>query len=238
MKLSKKFLKNSAVQSILACILYGYIRLVHLTCRWEIKGKEHYIDEIEKSEAIIMVFWHGRVGIMINTWKKKIKGKRYALNAMVSAHSDGELLTKVIRLFGFKIIRGSTGGRQAVKAYYNAVKALRNNESVGVTPDGPRGPRMRIKGSVVKIAQKSQAAMVPATISVKRAKILNTWDSFMLPLPFSRGVIIYKEAIKVPKDADEKTLKKIEKQLEDVLYTATKEADQYLGREVIKQAAR
>ena len=61
---------------------------------------------------------------------------------VISHHQDGELIAQTIGMLGFGSIGGSSsrGGVGAVRAMLRALKA---GECVGVTPDGPRGPRMQ-----------------------------------------------------------------------------------------------
>ena len=60
-------------------------------------------------------------------------------------------------------------------------RILAGGHSVGITPDGPRGPRMRAKPGAIKTAQLSGAPIVPVSGSVNRRRILGSWDRFAWP---------------------------------------------------------
>ena len=68
-----------------------------------------------------------------------------------------------------------------------------------MTPDGPRGPRMKINSSIVKIASLTGYKIVPLAYSVKNKIFLNSWDKFLLALPFGKGCFIWGKPIKVQK---------------------------------------
>jgi len=104
--------------------------------------------------------------------------------------------------FGHESIRGSTtsGGAMALRA---AVRALRGGKDVGFTPDGPRGPRHKVQMGVIQAARMSGAPIVPVAFSASRKRVLGSWDGFIVPAPFSRGVFVYGRPIEVPqKTAD------------------------------------
>ena len=66
---------------------------------------------------------------------------------------------------------------------------------LAVTPDGPRGPAERIKRGVFYLAEKSGGKLVPVGVAAARAKRISSWDSFMVPLPFSRVAVVYGEPL-------------------------------------------
>src|SRR5262249_1086726 len=79
------------------------------------------------------------------------------------------------------------GGPAALRAM---VRQLRQGESVGITPDGPNGPAMRASAGIVGVARLAGVPILPMTYATSRRRILQTWDRFHLPLPFSRGVFL------------------------------------------------
>ncbi len=110
------------------------------------------------------------------------------------------------------------------------LQALKAGESVGITPDGPRGPRMRVgPGGVVTLSRLAGVPVVPVSFSAKRAFWLKSWDRFLVAWPFGRGVFVWGEPISVPKIADAATLEEHRQAIEQALNVATAEADRRMG---------
>jgi hypothetical protein len=135
---------------------------------------------------------------------------------VISAHRDGELIARTMRHFGHEALRGSStsGGAAALRG---AVRALRSGRDVGFTPDGPKGPRHRVQAGVVQAARMSGVPIVPVAFASSRRKTLSSWDRFIVPLPFSRGVFAYGEPIEVPRHADEAGVESARRALEESL---------------------
>ncbi len=109
------------------------------------------------------------------------------------------------------------------------LKYIRANEYVAITPDGPRGPAMRASTGIISTARLSGAPIVPITYATRRRRLMQTWDRFHLPLPFSEGIFIWGEPLTVPTDADEAALEAARALLEARLNALTAEADRRMG---------
>jgi lysophospholipid acyltransferase (LPLAT)-like uncharacterized protein len=96
-----------------------------------------------------------------------------------------------------------------------------------VTPDGPRGPRYRVQPGVVTLAHKTGATNVPVTYNAKWRKVMRSWDSFVLPMPFSRVVVIYGEPICVPAQVAADGLLAAQQKVEQRLQDITDMADRF-----------
>lgn len=223
--LIKKILKSKPVQAIICRVAWAYIWLVYFTTKWEKRGFEHTKKIVDEGKPVIFVFWHSRL-LMIAPFAPKRKQK---LNVVISTHNDGQLITRVMEYFNFHMIRGSSNKKDALLAFKEVIRALKNNEIVTITPDGPRGPRMRIGGNVVKIAQMQNVQIIPVTYSVSRCKILSSWDRFMFAKPFSKGIFIYGEPIEPCQTNDENALKEAGINLENRLNNITRQADELMG---------
>ena len=120
--------------------------LIFLSCKKYYKGKK--ID----LKPNIILFWHGKLALMpfaFRYYKQKNK-KAYV---MISHHKDGEIIAKIIKLFGLNTVRGSTS-KGASNALRSAFKVLNQNDDIVITPDGPRGPYHSISDGPVILAQK------------------------------------------------------------------------------------
>jgi hypothetical protein len=232
MSLTKKILKSKPVQEIICRIAWLYIWFVYFTSSWQREGFEQAKELAGTGKPIIFVFWHGRL-LMIPPFSIK----DYKMNVVISNHNDGQLITRVMEHFGFSMIRGSSNKKDGLAAFKDVLRALKNNEMVSITPDGPRGPRMRLGGNVVKISQMTGVAIVPVTYSISKSKILRSWDRFMLAKPFSRGIFIYGEPIMPAENNDEIILQKTSKLLENRLNQLTRRADEMMGIDPVEPEA-
>jgi hypothetical protein len=115
-------------------------------------------------------------------------------------------------------------------------RVLEKGDVVGITPDGPRGPRMRAKSGPIKLAQLTGTPILPISGNTSRRKIFKSWDRFCLPLPFAKGIILVGSPILPPPDPDEATLEGARLVLEESLNQLTAEADRYFGQTVIEPA--
>lgn len=154
---------------------------------------------------------------------------------MISMHRDGRIISDTIAHFGIKTIVGSTskGGAAALR---NMVKTVKTGEYVGITPDGPRGPRMRAQEGMITIARLANIPIIPVSYASTRSKIFGSWDRFVAALPFGRGVFVWGEPIHVPHTADKTELEKSRKEVEDSLNAVSAEADRLCGLHVIEPA--
>ena len=200
---------------------------MYYTSRWEVRGLE-FKKQLESSgEPCIFAFWHGRL-LMIPTFAPDVA----KIHTLISNHNDGELIAKTIEHFGFGLVRGSTG-KEGLSSIRSILKILKNKECVAVTPDGPKGPRMRVSGTIINLAQMSGFPIVPMTYSSKNSKILRSWDRFMVAKPFSKGSVVYGEPLYVSKTANAEELKKAGIELENRLNSISNQADLAVGIEPI-----
>lgn len=224
MKWIRRLLKSDFVFRIFAFLAALYIRLVFLTCKWDVIGKEIPESYLQSKKPFIVCFWHGRLGMLACAWTWKVRPFRMLL----SAHRDGRLIGQTVAHFGIKSIWGSTqrGGTQALR---EMLKILRNGETIGITPDGPRGPNQEASIGVITLAKLAEVDMIPITFSTSRRVRLKTWDGFHLPLPFGRGVFLWGKPISPPKSRDEESLEAARVQLETEMTELQNKADELMG---------
>ncbi len=209
-----------------------YMRLVHATGRVEFID-EHYPQEFwDKGEPFIGSLWHGRFIMMPFAWRSK-----YRIGAIVSKHGDGEFISRVLTNFNFVNVRGSSNAankkrkdRGGAEAFRAMVRALRDGTSMGITLDGPKGPRMRVKDGAILLARMTGKPILPVAFSANRGMNLTTWDSFLLAWPFSRAVFKWGAPIYVPRDADAALMESKRVELESTLNALTHELDTMMGR--------
>ena len=87
-------------------------------------------------------------------------------------------------------------------AYREVVRLLKEGRGTGFAPDGPRGPRCLVQPGIIELARASGRPILPASFAARRRVVFNSWDRFVLPLPFSSVVVIYGEPLEVRPDDD------------------------------------
>ncbi len=178
-------------------------------------------------ERIIYVFWHNRLLPLITYYRRayvpRFPGDR--VDVLVSRSKTGELMSRILHRFRFGTVRGSSsrGGREAM---LEMARRLRSGKDVAIIPDGPRGPRYVAKMGAVALARVSGSPILPVGVSAKPTVRFNSWDRFMLPIPFARIGIYFGEPLYVFKDDD---LEEARLRLERVLMDVTRRVDEKLG---------
>ena len=231
MELVRRASRKQLGQAALAWCAVQYLRIVKLTNRWERRAPPAAEALLAGDESFIGCFWHGRLATMRAAWPHD-PGRFHML---ISGHSDGAIIARAMRRLGFPVISGSSR-RGAVPALRSIKQVLARGACVGVTPDGPRGPRMHAKLGAIKAAAATGAPILPVSGAVKRCSVLKTWDRFMAADFFSRGMILYGEPISVPPNADRATLEHYRLELETRLNALTAEADRLCDLEPIEPA--
>jgi lysophospholipid acyltransferase (LPLAT)-like uncharacterized protein len=162
---------------------FGFLlRLWGRTLRFDI-SPEDLRRYTKTDEPIAMVLWHNRLFLAAEILRR-YRGGRPAY-ALVSASQDGAWLTAFFTLAGMRTVRGSSSrlGREAASAL---VDTLRAGHDVGITPDGPRGPRYDLKPGAVIVARRASVPVLLIGGEFSSAWRLRSWDRFYVPKPFSR----------------------------------------------------
>jgi lysophospholipid acyltransferase (LPLAT)-like uncharacterized protein len=166
--------------------------------------------------------WHGKSIVFANYFS----GRGYWV--IISQSKDGDMQATIFQRLGYNIIRGSTG-RRGVTAALEAIRVLKNGGTLAMTPDGPRGPSGAIQGGVMLMARKSGGVLIPVGISASPRKIIKSWDSHLVPYPFSRAILIAGEPIAVPSDAAEDEVEALRLRLKAAIDAVELEADRRMG---------
>ena len=223
MKNLKFIMRKRAARAIACWLAANYIRLIRFSSTWRVEGTEIPESFINQKKPFIVAFWHGRLLMMSQAWPYKAPFKM-----LISNHPDGDLIAQTIRHLGFKSIFGSSshGGASALRSI---LRALDKGVSVGVTPDGPKGPNMKASPGIVFAAQQAGVPILPITYAAKPSTLLSSWDRLMIPFPFSSGILKWGKPINVKKDGGEDYIEEITKILEEQLNQMTQTLDKELG---------
>ena len=197
----KSLFRTPQAQAILASLLGAYLAFALRTTRWTLDGQEHF-RPFGAGAPAIFAFWHEFLPLMpaLSLIAQKLPFYRPApIHTLVSQHRDGRFIGAVVQRFGILPILGSStrGGAAGLR---NLLTVLRRGAKVGITPDGPRGPKRRAYAGVVHLAALSGIPVVPLAARTTRHFYLNTWDRMPIPLPFGRGVIVCGPALSVGRD--------------------------------------
>ena len=217
---SLRMLHSSPVaRRVFVWLLDWVLRVLFVTLRPEYMQRQ---AEQRAHAPILFAFWHGRMLYFLKLYEHL--GSRVTI--LVSHSRDGELITQLLSCFGFQTTRGSTsrGGARGLLAIVNKV---RSGIHAGFAPDGPRGPRYRVQPGLVLVAKRTGAPILPITFGAQWKRVLASWDAFLLPLPFSRIVVVYGEPIYVPADASAADLEAKRREVETSLRRITETADNY-----------
>jgi len=196
------------------------IRLLSFTLRYRIHVSEEMRRIIESGNPVIFAFWHGRMLIMPPVYRQVCGAEGKDAWIMVSQHWDGELIARTVKPFRILSARGSStrGGREALE---ELIERAHSGHTIGITPDGPSGPRHCVQPGVVKIAQATGVPIVPLTWAAHPRWIASSWDRFQVPLPFARTSVVFDEPFRVPRDAGSADLEQHRVLLEERLREVT-----------------
>lgn len=165
----------------------------------------------DRGEPIIYALWHNSVlGFMQATMRQSLRRERVVLT---SASKDGAGMEALAKVFGYGAVRGSTS-RRARAAMMGLLRALKQGKDVGITPDGPRGPRYVLQPGLMKLAQATGAPIMPLSMKCGWCWRLKTWDHFRIPLPFGRIEITIHELLDVPREIDDAGLARLRGELQ------------------------
>lgn len=188
------------------------------TIRVETSGRDSYLQFRRRGENVIFALWHGR--LLPLTYHHRREG----IVALVSEHADGEYIARIIRGLGYGTVRGSST-RGALTGLRGLTRAAREGRDLAITPDGPQGPRGRVKPGVVAVAQLTGRPIVPTSAAATRAWWLGKWDRFLVPKPFSRLYVAYGEPMFVSRGASEEEVARCVEALQDALDQLTDAVD-------------
>lgn len=212
-------------------IVGAYMLFCGWTTRWT-RVNESGVRRIwAEGKPLIVCFWHGRIMQSHVGWRENDGAPRTLM--LISQSKDGEAISQACRMVGLDVVRGSTdrahkrkGGAEALR---RMLKELRGGGTVAITPDGPKGPRMRVQPGVIQLARLSGAPLICLGWSTRPRKAFDSWDRFILPFPFGRGAFVWSDLHYVPRDADDAAQEAARLALENELNRIAQEADRIAG---------
>jgi lysophospholipid acyltransferase (LPLAT)-like uncharacterized protein len=160
------------------------LRSLARTWRFEIRNAQAIESLRDQRRPFIFSLWHGQLLPLL--WHHRDQG----IAVLISEHRDGELVARLARSLGYRLIRGSST-RGGERALLSLVRELQDGQEVAVTPDGPRGPAFSFAPGALIAAQRSGASILPIAAHASSAWRLGSWDRFLIPKPFARVTVAY-----------------------------------------------
>jgi hypothetical protein len=174
-------------------LVWAVLYILGLTWRFEVLAEagSSPVNFGDASAPEIYCFWHQCI----------LPGDIYFRHShavlLISRSFDGELITRTARNFGYVVVRGSST-RGASEALMGLKQSILSGKSAIFTADGPRGPVFRTKLGPVKLAQITGSPVHAFHVQPKHFWALRSWDSFIVPKPFTRIVVSWSKPVQVP----------------------------------------
>jgi lysophospholipid acyltransferase (LPLAT)-like uncharacterized protein len=182
-------------------------------------GENYFPDAPNLNRRAIYLFWHENMLLPSFNYAKP------DIHVLISTHADGQFVGKVMKRLGLGMVHGSIT-RGGVEAIRHLVELSKESHFV-ITPDGPRGPRRKVKMGAVFLAAQTGMPIVPCGCGYGSALRFKSWDRFAFPRPFSRAYGVITPPIFVPAGLAKDRLEAHRREVEDKLLAATAIAERW-----------
>jgi lysophospholipid acyltransferase (LPLAT)-like uncharacterized protein len=220
-----KDLSRFAIKYGLIPAIYAIMRIYFYLIRVRSVGENKIMQHLHRGGKGIAALWHQRI-LLALTYAQRFR--EFTPLVMISQSRDGDIIAEICRLLNFRPVRGSSsrGGREALAAM---VTEFSVHQAAIHAVDGPQGPRGIIKSGLIRMAQLSAVPIVPLTISVNRAWILKSWDSFLIPKPFSTIFVRWDDLLPVPETLHDIAFETVRREIEKKMRENQAEDDKKAG---------
>jgi len=196
----------------LSNIAFSYLHILDLC------AKRNVINYHPENKPVIYAMWHGcqwGLGVFPLEERKNI-------NILISLSNDGEIISRVVNLMGFSLVRGSQG-RNGDRALRNILDKIEKGQNIAFMVDGPLGPKQKVKKGIIKIAQMTQVPIVPLVPYTNQKICINSWDNYQIPYHFFiKASVCFADPIFVPKDITDDEQEEYRLKLENSLFDLEK----------------
>ena len=210
-------------QRLAAALVYGFIRCLAATIRFELDDRTGQLREA-LTRKVIFSIWHNRLALSLMMYRRYVV--RFAperrMAAMVSASRDGGLLARVLEHFSVEPVRGSSS-RRGPQALREMISWAERGYDLALTPDGPRGPCYQVQDGVVSTAQLTGLPIIPVSYHLNWKFRPKSWDRFQVPLPFARCRIRIGDIVRIPREATESERETLRQRLEETMKAITED---------------
>ena len=213
-------MKKLLFNYVIPYLLFGLVYLWCMTLRSKNMNEEEENHFKNLTGPYILTLWHGRIFYLFYYLRRH---PDYFL--LISPSEDGDLLARLARLMGNSVIRGSTY-KKAVSAARSLIKVLRRNQRIIIIADGSRGPKCVAQPGFVQLAGITGTPIFPMTFGAKNKVVLNSWDQFVIPLPFTRCTLNFSSPISLPPKSSEQIIEEKRLELENALNRISKASEE------------
>ncbi len=213
-------MKKLLFNYVIPYLLFGLVYLWCMTLRSKNMNEEEENHFKNLTGPYILTLWHGRIFYLFYYLRRH---PDYFL--LISPSEDGDLLARLARLMGYSVIRGSTY-KKAVSAARSLIKVLRRNQRIIIIADGSRGPKCVAQPGFVQLAGITGTPIFPMTFGAKNKVVLNSWDQFVIPLPFTRCTLNFSSPISLPPKSSEQIIAEKRLELENALNRISKASEE------------
>lgn len=209
---------------VLTLLNYLLIKGISLTMRTRFSGEAPVRKMLESNRPFVMAFFHGRQFLLVHQIRK------WPNTVMLNISYLGEIMARTLRMFGYVVVRGSSK-RSANRVLAELIRNVRGGRIAIFAVDGPRGPYREFKPGAVFAAKKLGVPLVPVTTAAWPGLTLTKlWDRFLIPLPFSRGLVLFGEPVLLDGDLSKESIDKDCKRMGRILVELEEEADVLVSR--------
>jgi len=211
--------------AIVPRVVWALFSLVGLTWRFEEIAEEGVTPLLygAGAGARIFCFWHQCV------LPCTVYFRRTHATILISQSFDGELITRVLGLFGFRAVRGSSS-RGAREGLLGLKHVIEEGGPAIFTADGPRGPIYRTKTGPIKLAKLTGAPIGAFHLEPEHAWTMRSWDRFLVPKPFTRIVVSWAQWTNVSTDLPEDQFEQKREELNAAIERARLRALAHFGK--------
>jgi lysophospholipid acyltransferase (LPLAT)-like uncharacterized protein len=213
------------VLAIVPRVVWALLWIVGLTWRFEVIAEEGVVPVLfgQKPGPEIYCFWHQCV------LPCTVYFRRSRAVILISRSFDGELITRILRMFGFDAVRGSSS-RGAREGLLGLKQVVESGKTAIFTADGPLGPIYRTKMGPIKLAQLTGAPIGAFHLEPEHAWTMRSWDHFLVPKPFTRIVVSWAQWTRVPADLPASEFEPRREELNAAIERARLRALEYFGK--------
>ena len=211
--------------------VWALLWIVSRTWRFEVIAEDGVtpVHFGEKPGPGIYCVWHQCV-LPCSVYYRHSRGA-----ILISGSFDGELITRVLRMFGYAAVRGSST-RGGLKGLMGLKQIMESGKPAIFTADGPRGPIYRTKMGPIQLAQMTAAPIGAFHIEPEHAWTMRSWDRFLVPKPFTRIVVSWAQFTRVPAELPREEFETKRLELNAALERARLRALDHFGKAHSQQA--
>lgn len=213
------------ILAVVPRVVWALFSLVGRTWRFEVIAEEGVVPVVfgEVPGPEIYCFWHQCV-LPCTVYFRHSRAV-----ILISQSFDGELITRILRMFGFDAVRGSSS-RGAREGLLGLKHVIESGRTAIFTADGPRGPIYRTKMGPIKLAKLTGAPIGAFHLEPEHAWTLGSWDRFLVPAPFTRIAVSWAQWTHVTTDLSEDQFELKREELNAAIERARLRALQHFGK--------